>query len=206
MAELTASDIATIDPIVKRQAALVSARYGVESEDLAQEVWVWIVEESSPALLQYVRDAEGSKLIRAVYHAAVKWCEKDRKRKLRAQGLDWRDEYNYTRPEIARLLPLALDIGTVPGFTGRVLDDAPSAQSDPAHGGDLLVSLLDVRNAYSALSASDQRYLTVCVALNNDWDKIAPQFELITTSAYAKYMRILDRMVKRLGRKTDTDE
>lgn len=208
MASITDDQAAYLAPIVESQTRKVAERYeGVEPEDLAQEVWVWIVEESSPALLLYVAEEQAGRAVRAIYNAAVKWCERDRKRRLAEQGINWRDQYNYSRSEVARLLPLALDPGAIPGFAGRDLHDGPSAKSDPAYGGGMLASIIDVRSAFLKLSESDQKFVGIVIGLDTNWDHISATTGLKAQSAYAKFMRILDRMVTRhLGRKTDDPE
>lgn len=205
---MEALTVTYLSPIVDAQAKRVAARYeGVEVEDLAQEVWVWIVEQSSPALVAYVAQDQKGAVTRSIYNAAVNWCEADRKRKLRSQGLDWRDEYTYSRPEVARLLPLALDSQAVPGLSGTGLHDAPSAKSDPAYGGGMLASLIDVRSAYNKLSDADQAFVLTVIGLDSNWNDIAATTGVQANSAYAKWMRILDRMVTRhLGRKTDAED
>jgi hypothetical protein len=161
MAVFTEAEVAVLDPIVRAQAEKVAGRYeGVEADDLAQEVWVWIMEESSPALRRYIADGLPKQLTRSVYNAAVSWCETEKKRLLAAQGYNWRDEYTYTRPEVARLLPLALDQATVPGLSGGGLHDGPSAKADPAYGGGMLASLIDVRTAFTNFQ-TETRHLSL---------------------------------------------
>ena len=208
MEALTEKEAKDLDPIVRSQAERVAKRYdGVDPDDLAQEVWLWIVEESSPALREYVANGQHGRLTKSLYNAAVKWCEADRKRKLRAEGIDWRDEYNYSRPEVGRLLPMALDYGAVPGLTGRDLTGQPGGKTDPAYHNDQLAALIDIRGAFGKLSGPDQDFVRVVIGLDTKWDQISNCTGLKTTSAYAKYMRILDRMVTRhLGRKTDEDD
>ena len=207
MEALTRTEIDYLTPIVEAQAKRVAARYeGIETDDLAQEVWVWLVEESSPALRGYVAADQAGRVAKSLYNAAVTWCERDRKRKLREAGIDWRDEYNYSRPEVARLLPMALDYGAIPALAGRELSDMPGAKADPAYSNDILASLIDVRNAFGALSGADQDYVRVVIGLDSNWSDIAACTGVQANSAYAKWMRILDRMVTRhLGRKVDDE-
>lgn len=208
MATLTADEVELLTPTVKAQCRKVAARYqGVDTDDLEQEVWVWMLSDAAPSFYDYIQRGEIGRATKSIYNAAVKWCERDRHRQLAAAGLDWRDEYNYTRPEVARLLPAALDTGQAPGMSGAALHDGPSAKSDPAVGGDLLAGVVDVRMAYAKLSEADQQFIQVVVGLNSEWEQIASTSGLKASSAYAKYMRILDRMVTRhLGRRTDEDE
>jgi DNA-directed RNA polymerase specialized sigma24 family protein len=207
MAVFTEAEVAVLDPMVRAQAEKVAARYqAVEADDLAQEVWVWIMEESSPALRGYIANGQPGALKRSLYHAAVNWCEKDKKRRLAEQGYNWRDDYTYTRPEVARLLPVALDPSAVPGLSGGELHDGPAAKTDPAHGGGMLASLIDVRTAFAKLSDGDQAFVLTVVGFDCRWADIAATTGIKAESAYAKWMRILDRMVTRhLGRKTDDD-
>jgi len=208
MASLTDAQVAYLVPAVEKQAQKVAARYeNVEAEDLAQELWVWIMEESSPALKKYIDDDLPQIAHRALYNAAVRWCEQDKKRRMREAGINWRDQYTYTRPEVAKLLPLALDPASIPGMSGQQLHDGPAARNDPAYGGGMLAAIADVRFAFSKLSESDQRFVGIVIGLDTNWDQISRTTGIRANSAYAKWMRILDRMVTRhLGRKTDADD
>jgi len=198
--------------LVDKQARSVATRYPhIDHEDVAQEVWCWWYGAGAAGVAKYKelmqdRDekiaAEAKrKLTRAITNAAVNYCERERKANL---GYDWRDDYNYSRPEVARLLPLALDPATIPGLSGGGLHDGPSAKADPAYGGGMLASIVDVRTAYGKLSADDQEYVKLCIALDSKWDAVGIHLGIQANSAYAKYMRILDRIVTRhLGRVTD---
>jgi hypothetical protein len=132
VASLTDTEIETLVPIVELQAKRVAARYeGTEADDLAQDVWVWIAEESSPALRDYIATGHIGRLAKSVYNAAVNKCEKDRKAALRELGIDWRDDYNYSRPEVARLLPVALDPESIPGCRAENCTMAPRLNLTP---------------------------------------------------------------------------
>lgn len=207
MAAFTADDTALLRRIIDTQAAIVARRYeGISAEDVGQEVWVAFLDADAETVQKYLAAGTPSlpgRLSKVAYSAAVRYCEKERKATL---GYDWRDDYNYSRPEIARLLPLALDPTTIPGLSGGALHDGPSAKSDPAYGGGMLASIIDVRTAYGKLSEDDRDFLITCVGYDNQWEKIGAFAGLQANSAYAKYMRILDRMVTRhLGRKRDDD-
>jgi hypothetical protein len=97
-------------------------------------------------------------------------------------------------------------VATIPGLSGGGLHDGPSAKTDPAYGGGMLASIVDVRVAFAKLSESDQQFVTLVVGFDSQWDTIAVHTGMQGNSAYAKFMRILDRMVTRhLGRKRDDD-
>lgn len=204
MAAFTEAEIDTLNRIVGQQADTVARRYsGIAVEDVRQEVWVSFLDGSLAQVRKYLTAGHEGRIAKVAYSAAVRYCERERKANL---GYDWRDDYTYSRPEIARLLPLALDPSTIPGLSGGGLHDGPSAKSDPAYGGGMLASLVDVRSAYGKLSDEDQRFLTIAVAFDSDWERVAVNTGLQPNSAYAKYMRIIDRMITRhLGRKVDED-
>jgi hypothetical protein len=198
MATLTEGDVHKLTDTVEQIAGRIARRYDtVAKEDIAQEIWVWALEHVD-YVHRFVAAPDQSVLTKSLYHAGLRYAEKEWKAGL---PYDWRDQYEYTRPEVARLLPLALDESLIPGLSGGGLHDGPSHKADPALGGGLLASLIDVRVAYSKLSDSDQAYLADVVGLDHDWVRISSMYGLQENSAYAKYMRILDRMVTRhLGR------
>jgi hypothetical protein len=203
MAEFTDAEFIELSRIAKQQAQLVSVRYnGVDQGDTEQEIWVWLL-ANRQQMRKYLDAGHLGRIAKSFYNAATAYCEREKKATL---GYDWRDDYNYSRPEIARILPLALDPTTIPGLSGSGLHDGPSAKSDPAYGGGMLASIVDVRVAYRKLSEADQKYVALVVALDSNWDQVAAHTGMKANSATAKYYRILDRMVTRhLGRKVDDD-
>lgn len=193
----------TVGELIADVAGAFAPQYDgiVEKQDIEQELWVWVLDGGRTETKKYQAGGD-EKLYRfKLRNAALKYGERERKASL---GYDWRDDYNYTRPEVARILPLALDPSTIPGLSGGGLHDGPSAKSDPAYGGGMLASIIDIRVAFGKLSATDQEYARLVVDCDSDWDLVAKETGLQANSAYAKYMRILDRMVTRhLGRKAD---
>lgn len=198
MAELTETEI----KMVQRQGKAVAARYEQDPDDVTQEIWVWWFGEGANYVAKCRQSDERTKLYKAAYNAAIRYCEKERKATL---GYDWRDDYRYTRPEVQRILPLALDPEYIPNLAGGGLNDEPASPKDPACGGSLLASIVDVRNAFVQLSDSDAAYLiTAVVKHDHDWAAVSAETGLKESSAYAKYMTILDRMVTRhLGRNNE---
>lgn len=193
----------TLGEIAQRQARTVAPRYGMDPQDVEQEVWLYAL-EAQAQVRKYLDAGHNGRVAKMFYNAAVKFCEREKRANL---GYDWRDDYNYSRPEVARLLPLALDPATIPGMQGGALHDGPSSRSDPAYGGGMLASLVDVRTAFGKLSEPDQEFIKLAVALDSNWNAVGVHLGMQPNSAYAKYMRILDRMVTRhLGRKTDDED
>lgn len=202
MATLTDAEVRTLTATVDRTAERIAQRYdSIEADDVAQEMWLWMLDAGADYVRTCIDNDHMGRLARAVYHAGIRYAEREWKASL---PYDWRDQYNYTRMEVARLLPMALNNDEIPGLSKGDLHDGPSSKSDPAYGGGMLASLMDVRIAFTKLSDADQIFLGVCVDYDLDWPRVAAEFSLLENSAYAKYMRILDRMVTRhLGRKDD---
>lgn len=204
MAALTDDEVVSLLPIVEGQARKVAVRYeGIDQLDVTQETWAWLLDKGADQARKCLDLGQLGTLRRMLYNAAVRYCEGEKKATL---GYDWRDDYTYTRTEVSRLLPLALDPTTIPGLQGGSLHDGPSSRSDPAYGGGLLASVVDVRTAFEKLSGPDQEYVKIVVALDMKWEAVAIHTGVKANSAYAKFMRIVDRMVtKHLGRKTDDE-
>lgn len=202
MAALTDADVKALAETVERAAKRLGKRYDtIPPDDIAQEIWLWMLDTGADYVRRCIDTDQAHLLGKAAYHAGVRYAEKEWRASL---PYDWRDQYVYSRPEVARLLPLALNPAETPGLSGTGLHDAPASRSDPAYGGGLLASIIDVRMAFDKLSANDQIFLGTCVDYDLDWPRIAVEFGTQENSAYAKYMRILDRMVTRhLGRKDD---
>lgn len=198
MVEFTASDMDVLTPLVEGAARNLQDQYAgiMDRGDIAQEIWVYLLQRGREKAKAYIDsnrdDHTRNKFKLYLRNAALKACERERKATL---GHDWRDEYNYSRPEVSRLLPLALDPESIPGLSGGGLHDGPSAKSDPAYGGGMLASLIDVRTAFSKLSPEDQRYVRDAVSFDSQWDKLGEFYKIQPNSAYAKWMRILDKMV-----------
>lgn len=200
MGALTDSDVKALSELVQASAARVARRYDcVAVEDVAQEMWLWACE--NPDYVQHKIEDHTGILSLNFYRVGMTYADKEWKESVPG---DWRDQYRYSRMEVARILPLALDPTSIPGLSSGALHDGPSSKSDPAYGGGMLASIMDVRIAFGKLSLTDQDYLSACVEYDLDWPRVAPLFGLLETSAYAKYMTILDRMVTRhLGRRDD---
>lgn len=200
---LTDAEVTELWRIAGRQAAIVAPRYSLDVDDVIQEIWVWALSEGAGQIRRYLDAGHLGRVAKTFYSAAVRHGERDKRAGL---GYDWRDDYNYSRPEVARLLPLALDPGSIPGLQGSALHDGPSARSDPAYGGGMLAAVVDVRVAFGKLSESDREFVKAVVGLDAKWDAVAVHTGMKSTSAQSKYYRILDRMVTRhLGRAVDDD-
>lgn len=147
--ELTKQELRTA------QAAAVSLQrtYGIHRDDIAQEMYVWMLSHG-PKVIEF-RSKPG--LYTTLIRLGVKYCRKE----WRASGAPHPDELiqqRYSRKALKGLIPLALttDLGQLsPALEG------PGGGGDPATGGDLLASLVDVRRALKALPAAQGEALVL---------------------------------------------
>jgi hypothetical protein len=100
---------AEVYDLTARVADQVGRRFAdiVERDDVYQELWVWLLEPKGRKYTErWLAEGQQGKLARALYNAGREYVERERRAQL---GMDWRDEYRYSRPEVSRLLPFALD-------------------------------------------------------------------------------------------------
>jgi hypothetical protein len=191
--------------IIRREAEKLGARTGQDADDIEQEIWVsFLSPNAKPGILKYQEDAAWHVISQAAWNAGRQWCEKERRATL---GYHWRDDgtYVYTNAEVRRLLPLALDRGTVPTLLG-VREDPGGRGGDPALGNDLLASICDVRAAYAKLTPESQEFLLYCVQVNNNWHQVGARFGITHVAAYGKFYALSGTMAtKFLRRQVDDD-
>lgn len=131
--------------------------------------------------------------LRAARNVAVLFCER---RKAEQSGYQVEDVYYYSREQVARLVPLAVEDVTIPG----VPESTRRAPSDPAEGGNVLALISDVRKAISGLPRSDVALVVAGYeATDQEWNALAAQMAVKAPSLRRRYNRILDRIVQTLG-------
>jgi hypothetical protein len=190
--------------IIERQAKRVAEKYRIDADDVAQEIWVHFLGSSKQTLLEYQERGLWGPVAKAAWGAGIRYADKERRDSL---GYHWRDDgtYTYSNAEVRRLLPLALDRGTVPTLLG-VREDPGGRGGDPALGNDLLASICDVRAAYAKLTPESQEFLLYCVQVNNNWHQVGARFGITHVAAYGKFYALSGRMAtKFLRRQVDDD-
>jgi DNA-directed RNA polymerase specialized sigma24 family protein len=206
--QLTKQEIRT----AQAAANSLARTYGIHPDDIAQEMMVWMFGHQ-PKVLEYRAGKPG--LYTTLIRLGVKYCRKE----WRASGGPHPDELiqqRYSRKALKGLIPQAFssDLGQLSGTAGEYT----SSSGDPALGGDLLASLVDVRSALQQLPAGQVRALLL--ASEYGWDNhtlgqmlAGEEGDAIgTDAARARINYYLDNMRKILngstwdGREVSTDE
>lgn len=205
--DLTKQEIRT----AQAAAASLQRTYGIDMHDIQQEMLAWCLTHEAKVL--EFRSKPG--LYTTLVRLGVKYCRKE----WRASGAPHLDELiqqRYSRKALRGLIPLALT--TDLGQLSPVSIEYSSSGGDPAVGGDLLASLVDVRRALKALPAAQGEALVLAVELG--WDnnllgeflKDGDDQPIGAETARARINYYLDNMRKVLngqtwdGREVSSDE
>jgi len=150
-------------------ATAVHNRYKkfVDKADLRQEALAWgyrrrevIEERMNDELTPEEYEVARKRIAWQMLRIAQKYA---RKEKASVAGYDVTDEAYYERVTIAHLLPFVLASlieGTPLELTQDMVQDGmPKGTSMPSEGGKLLVSLLDIKKAYTLLDDDDKNIL-----------------------------------------------
>jgi len=154
---VTYSDVET--KFVLQAARSVASRYwryGVTTEDLKQEIYLWLYSERGQKNVArwLANDPQQTSRIRHTFiDTARRYAEQEKALKV---GYDYEDIHWYTLNQVVGLLPLALDDtfdGALTIDQDRTVDVNAGIRSkkNPAEGNDLLVMVLDVRRAIKAV-------------------------------------------------------
>ena len=136
---------------VSKAATYASRRYrrwGVEREDFAQEIFVWLYTPANTARVNQWLDREPQRLTRiyrSLLDVAIRYGEKE---KAAHCGYAPDDILWWTPAMVEATLPLALD-ATFDGITSAAPEDNDGGKHKkaPDEGGNLLASVVDVRQA-----------------------------------------------------------
>lgn len=147
----------TVQPIVESVSTIYGRkgfRYGADSADFAQELYIWVIEHEDK--LNEWLDPESydeKSAVKLIARAMDNEC-RDYLRDIKAQslGFERRDEFFYARGEVKSLLPAMFD-------PEKWLDPPQSegrSVKAPAEGGNWIATLADLSRAFDQLSVEDQ--------------------------------------------------
>lgn len=162
-----------LEPVVYSVSRQLANRYRgyVEREDLAQELWVWILnhQDKVESWVESYHPKSVERLVaRALRNAGDKHC---RKEKARQVGYEPDDEFFYSLGMVTDMLTLYFD----PEWTAPraiQLGATPSSQA-ASEGWNLQTMVSDVGRAYERLSASDQELIRYVYGSGDPRDNIA---------------------------------
>lgn len=180
----------------------IHKRYAVyfDASDVTQELLMWamkrphkIQEWLNPDQEPADRKSGIRQLAKAMQREADKYC---RSRKARAIGYETRDEYFYSTGVLEELIAHMDEVDEQQASTQVRVS---GGGSDPATGGNFLVSIIDVRSAMEKLEPNDQLMLEMRYQENLTLGQIAEIVGLSDTTVHRRIQAALKRMVKELG-------
>lgn len=157
---------------LQQAARYVHARYrkyGVTLDDCTQEIWCWLSSKKGQTNVKrwLANDPQQTTRIRrSMTDVAIAMAEKE---KAAVAGYDTEDVQWYSPSMVKALLPLALDV-TYDGQVGPDWENPTGktpgrSKANPAHGNEILASVVDIRRALSSLDV----WVTAAVARGPDY-------------------------------------
>jgi RNA polymerase sigma factor (sigma-70 family) len=129
-----------------------------------------------------------------------------RKEKAARSGYQVGDEAYYQVATIAQLLPFVIasviDGTVIEQAQEMIIDGQPKGSSSPAEGGNLLVTLMDIKKAYLQLDVEDQRILTLRYHENFTLDQIGAAMQCHRSTADRRVQHALRELNNRIGGET----
>lgn len=182
-------------------ARQVHQRYAVyfDAEDVRQELVMWAMKRPhkleewlSHELEAADRKAGVRQLAKAMQREADKYC---RSRKAKSVGYETRDEYFYSTGIIEELIANLNSLE----HQGALQQRVSGGGGDPATGGNVAISVIDVRMAMDKLDPNDRLMLEMRYQEGQTFAQIALALELSDTTVHRRINAALKRMVKQLG-------
>lgn len=160
-----------VDIFTKKASGYVARRYrnyGVEFDDASQEIYLWLLDGGEKKVRRWLSKSpqQTTRVYMSMLDVAMSYAEQEKA--LRA-GYDVDDVFWYTPSLIEGLLPLALDESFAPEDINELeqLGGGKRKAKQPAEGGNLLATVLDIRRALEGTKLVP--YFTACDADHPSW-------------------------------------
>ena len=169
----------------------------VEVSDLRQNLWLWFAEHPNKLKEWEAKGERDAKnlIYKSLRNQAIDYCQKW---KAKTIGYDTSDLYYYDASIVEAILPAVLrqEFGVTHKLNlGRV--GRPTA---PSEGGNVMVFMLEIDNAYWKLSKDDRQILFLRHAQPMDFKEIANVLSLGSEdSARMRHNRAINRLIRKLG-------
>ena len=178
----------------------------LEREDLVQECYSWAIARAA-YLQEQLSEEDPDKRIhneRRIAWQMLRNAERfARKEKAAKSGYQTNDEIYYDTATFGQLLPYVISSvidGTVLEQAQEMLRDGqPKGSSSPSEGGNLLVSLLDIKKAFEGLSSNDKDILVKRYHDNLTLAQIAEVLECAISTADRRCTNAMRRLQNSLG-------
>jgi DNA-directed RNA polymerase specialized sigma24 family protein len=178
----------------------------VEFDDIKQECMAWAmtrIPDHTEDLMETVEAKRKHNEQRIAYQMRRVAERYARKEKASKSGYQIIDEAYYDPVKLGQLLPFVIASvidGTVLEQVQQMIQDGlPKGKSSPAEGGNLLISLIDIKRGYLKLEADDQALLRMRHHENYTLQQIAQVLECATSTADRRCGNALNRLKDLLG-------
>lgn len=194
--------------LVPSVANTIYRRYAnyVERDDLKQECMAWALtraNDHNADLMEPIEDRRRHNEQRIAWQMRRVAERYARKEKAIKSGYNISDEVYYESFTLAQLLPFVIASiidGTVLEQVQQMIQDGqPKGKSSPSEGGNLLASLLDIKNGYLKLDVGDKDLLRIRYHEGFTLEQVGLQLKCATSTADRKCSQSLRRLQEILG-------
>lgn len=169
-------------------------RYGMEREDCAQELRLW-VHRHPGKVDEYLAEAHGEKMLgRTLRNEAQRFGETA---KAQCLGYSLDDLYWWEKGEVEALLPAVFEPES--WLEPPVSEDGGRSGRSPATGGNWIASLADLSQAFSKLAPEDQSLLRLYHETGLPNKVVAEMAGVDDSTASRRHDRAIGRLHKVLG-------
>jgi len=198
----------TMYDLVPSVASSIWRRYNkfAELDDIKQECYIWAMQRATYITEQLSepkaeeRKHNESRLAWQMRRVAERYARKEKSIK---SGYNTGDEAYYDQPTVGRLLPFVIASianGTVLEVAqDMALTDQPKGKSSPSEGGNLLVTLIDIKKAFVQLDVDDQLLLRLRYHEHYTLQQIGAHLECAVSTADRRCASSLHKLIDYLG-------
>lgn len=185
------------DYVVDSVALEYSRKFGMDFDDIKQELYRWFVEH--PVKLdtwEAISNKDAKNLIyRSLRNQALDYCQHW---KAKSGGYETSDIFYYESDMVEALLPSVLR--GEHGTGGKVDLGRPGTPSAPNEGGNLMAMMIEIDYAFWKLPNDDRKVLFFRHAESMDFGDIAKELELGTEdAARMRHKRAIKKLVNKMG-------
>lgn len=194
---LTSSQLLDIDPLVQTVATEYGRKFwkfGLESPDVAQELWVWVVQHPTK-VTGWMAEENGHRPLLTTLRNEAKRHGMAAKASVLGYSLD--DLAFYSRGEISVLLDAMFDdeAWVEPPAT----EPGSRRGGDPATGGNWLATLADVSRAFEQLPDAERSLLTLFHRDGESNRQVAEMLGVSEQATSKRHAKALEKLHRLLG-------
>jgi RNA polymerase sigma factor (sigma-70 family) len=185
-----------VEPIATAEAAKVASRFRgiVESDDVVNELWVWMLEHPDKVQEWY----ENEDVTMAGFALMVEAKRYAKREKASRSGYSLQDEHYYTVPVLRELMA---DVFDHDGWSlqSTPSDGQPKAKADPRMSGERMVMLADVSQALQSLPQAHYNVLVWRWKYDYSDELLAAELDCTEEAAQKRIQRALKALQRALG-------